>query len=369
MEVHLRQRWRAAQRIIEQLTVLHHRRQHELDERLAYAGQRLDGLRSLSRKLARARQHGLHGARRRVQQQLPVTVNELMHLLGDVSSVLSRSAAPPPIPTVRQLLDALEQLDDEFGELTLDDKCRYISVTTEPIALEGVELGRFEIRLYLDDLSSLSGPRPYEVLALDPNPPAGEDHVTHPHVSDNHLCEGEGASAIRFALERGALGEFFLLVHAALNTYNAESPYVSLDAWHGVACADCGDRIDSDDAYACHRCGDELCGSCAGRCECCDEAFCPNCGGTCAQCHEPACEKCLTTCPGCWRSICADCLEHDDLCPACRAEQDDEELPDEEQDPLPAEGAPTPAGSTAVFPAAADGPPSPAPPSPAIIPT
>ncbi|MFA9478931.1 hypothetical protein ACERK3_11590 [Phycisphaerales bacterium AB-hyl4] len=38
MEIHLRQRWRAAQRIVGQLTALHHRRQHELDERLAYAG-------------------------------------------------------------------------------------------------------------------------------------------------------------------------------------------------------------------------------------------------------------------------------------------------------------------------------------------
>ncbi|MFA9478246.1 hypothetical protein ACERK3_08045 [Phycisphaerales bacterium AB-hyl4] len=131
-------------------------------------------MRSLSRKLARARQHGLHGARRRVQQRLPVTVNELTHLLGEVSSALSRSATPPPVPTMRQLLDAFEQLDDEFGELTLDDKSKHVSVTTETIVLEGVELGRFEIRLYLDELSSLSGPRPYEVLALEPNPPAGD---------------------------------------------------------------------------------------------------------------------------------------------------------------------------------------------------
>ena len=58
--------------------------------------------------------------------------------------------------------------------------------------------GAFEIRLDWR-LSGLVHTA-YRVVALDPNPAAASDDVTHPHVQNEQLCEGEGRAAIRAAL-------------------------------------------------------------------------------------------------------------------------------------------------------------------------
>ena len=83
-----------------------------------------------------------------------------------------------------------------------------------------MNLGPFEIRL---DWGSLSDPNPYSVVALDPNSAASNDEVTHPHVKDEHLCEGEGHSAIRAALAECRLLDFFMLVSQVLHTYGQGS--------------------------------------------------------------------------------------------------------------------------------------------------
>jgi len=63
---------------------------------------------------------------------------------------------------------------------------------TEPIVLEGIDLGRFEIAL-----DAGSGPHhewaTYEATALDANPAVSDSEVTHPHVQAGQLCEGEVA--------------------------------------------------------------------------------------------------------------------------------------------------------------------------------
>jgi hypothetical protein len=56
--------------------------------------------------------------------------------------------------------------------------------------------------------------------------------VTHPHVLDDHLCEGEGRQAIHAALTAGRLVDFFHLVKGILETYNEDSPYEALSDWY-----------------------------------------------------------------------------------------------------------------------------------------
>ena len=71
-------------------------------------------------------------------------------------------------------------------------------VTTEPIELEGIALGRFEIRF---NWLTVADERPYRVVALDPNPASRSADTTHPHVQYERLCEGDGARAIHQALQ------------------------------------------------------------------------------------------------------------------------------------------------------------------------
>src|SRR5690606_20967014 len=107
------------------------------------------------------------------------------------------------------------------------DRAGRLSVTTEPITLEGVYLGPFRIELDVDDLAA-GECADYRVIALEPNPAASNCDVTHPHIQDEQLCEGEGRPLIRRALGEGRILDFFEFVASVLRAYNPESPYVSL---------------------------------------------------------------------------------------------------------------------------------------------
>jgi hypothetical protein len=119
-------------------------------------------------------------------------------------------------------------LYDEFENVEIDLKKHEISVTTEPITLEGIFLGPFQIQLVWEKLGNSS---PYSIKALDPHPAEANEDVTHPHVQDESLCEGEGRMAIQNSLREGRLGDFFLLVAQVLRTYGKGSAYIELNDW------------------------------------------------------------------------------------------------------------------------------------------
>jgi hypothetical protein len=202
-------------------------------------------------------------------------------------------------------------LDDEFEEVKIDVAGHTLAVTTDCIVLEEIELGRFEIRL---DWHGLGSPPAYRVVALDPHPPARRDDVTHPHVQDDTLCEGEGRVAIQAALAQCRLHDFFLLVSQTLHTYGRGSAYVELDNWFGASCTDCGGTMSPDDSYSCNRCGSELCEDCRASCAGCEESHCSECLSRCPGCEADFCGGCLEMCSGCKRSFCAGCLT---TCAAC----------------------------------------------------
>jgi hypothetical protein len=207
--------------------------------------------------------------------------------------------------SLRSVYEDLLALNTEFEEVDVDLRARKLSVTTGHIELEEVQLGRFQICLRWDQLGSST---PYEIIALDPLPAATSDSTTHPHVLSRVLCEGEGRSAIRAALEQGRLLDFFMLVRQVLETYNAASAYVQLSDWSGVECSDCGACFLAEDASSCRRCGSDLCSDCSRCCGSCSQTNCSGCSSCCVGCDTDYCGACLGSCSDCQESFCSECL-------------------------------------------------------------
>jgi hypothetical protein len=196
---------------------------------------------------------------------------------------------------------------------------------TDPVVLDDVALGSFEIKLFLERISQLGKDAPYRVVALDPNPAGSDSRVTHPHVSDEHLCEGDGHLMIRKALEQGRLCDFFTMVVGILNTYNPDSPYVPLSDWDGYSCYDCGYTMSREDSYYCERCENDFCSQCSSYCQICDTTICLGCAYACPICHNPVCSDCTTTCPECEQVLCNDCMDGREICEQCEEQRKEDE--------------------------------------------
>ena len=235
-----------------------------------------------------------------------------------------RPVAPPP--DLRHWIGEVRQLEAEFGSVDIRWREHILRAVTEPITLEGVELGPFAIEFKWDAI----GPsRAFEVVALEPNPPSGRSDVVHPHVDDRHLCAGDAAEPLRVALEQGRIADAFLLVQSVLANYNSQSAYVPLADWEGFVCAHCGTRGRSGSAGSCDACDSELCSDCSDSCASCSDTCCPGCLESCERCDDRCCRACLSAvagravCPEC-RTICPRCSTRivrddsdDDRCPAC----------------------------------------------------
>ncbi len=247
-------------------------------------------------------------------RQLDASIDELAH-------------APAARPaTALEIYDDLCALETEFAGLRIDLQARELAVTTEPIILEGVPLGAFEIVL---PWSESVGPQSYQVVALDPNPAATNEAVTHPHVSDDQLCEGEGQAAIRHALAAGRLFDFFTVVGRALATYNESSAYVPLRRWHGTECSQCGYVSDDDRTSSCERCECNLCDECGAGCGACGDWCCADCTASCNDCGDSHCGACLRRCSNCHDHFCEECVDHG-ICHCCRDAANDDGAEEED---------------------------------------
>ncbi|MCY2924924.1 MAG: hypothetical protein NT031_05710, partial [Planctomycetota bacterium] len=198
------------------------------------------------------------------------------------------------------ILADLRQVEEEFDGLRYDRGQKALSVTVGPVQLEGVYLGEFEIRLLVASMGQAGRSRgSYRIVAMDPNPAGCNPSVTHPHVSDERLCEGEASAPIRAALAEGRICDFFQLVNSVLTTYNASSPYVSLRDWNGRPCHDCGETMSESNSSSCTSCDNDLCDGCISFCRNCDESTCPECLELCSACGEKMCPSCKVECPEC----------------------------------------------------------------------
>jgi hypothetical protein len=248
------------------------------------------------------------------------------------------------VPKLGVILDELKALQGEFDDVAFNAEEGALCAVTEPITLEDTYLGPFRIALYIEKLKELYHKVPYYVIAIDPHPATKDEAITHPHVSNEILCEGDGAAAIRAALEEGRLCDFFVMVRGILTTYNPDSPYISLGDWDGVSCFDCGYVMDGESVYYCTHCDNAVCDQCSRVCTDCGEVVCAQCAGSCEICDRSLCPKCATTkCSECEAICCESCIT-DGLCPDCQKEKEQE---DEEQaetmDKTPTKDGPQPA--------------------------
>ena len=234
------------------------------------------------------------------------------------------------LPKLSCIFAELSQIDEELGEYQFDLKEKTISVITEPITLDDIPFGPFEIKLFIDQINKLYTDSPYRIIALEPNPAGTDSCVTHPHVSSEKLCEGDGVVSIRKAIEQGRLCDFFMMIVNILQTYNPDSPYVALDDWEGISCYDCGYTVAGDDCYYCECCDRDYCSSCSTYCQMCDTTLCLGCAYECPSCNEPVCQSCTAKCKDCEETYCKDCLTEDGLCQNC--EENRKENSDEEQE-------------------------------------
>ena len=194
----------------------------------------------------KARQRGWFAAARRIRGHLMRAIADFQEAMISWQRQLQQPTAA--VLTLRQLLQELASLDAEFSQVDYDLAPGTLAVVTEPIVLEDIDLGPFRIELQLGDRQHMFG---YQVIAIEPRAAAADDEVTHPHVRNGHLCEGEGTLPIRRALADGRLFDFFQIVQQILLTYNAGSAYIPLDDWNGVACVACGDSVSEDERTRC----------------------------------------------------------------------------------------------------------------------
>jgi hypothetical protein len=182
-----------------------------------------------------------------------------------------------------------------------------VNVLTSAIELEGIRLGAFKISLNWPRIGQGNA---YECQALEPCRPGDHDGVTHPHVLDNHLCEGEGAAPIKAALTTGRVYDFFVLARQILTTYNPASAHVPLDDWNGgMSCHGCGSRIDEDDYCCCDACDERFCNECSWMCNDCDRPICTDCSCICALCSQRYCDGCVSVDESTKQLVCNKCQE------------------------------------------------------------
>ena len=220
-------------------------------------------------RLQKSRQRGWQLAANRLQCDLRASIQRLQGELAASAALLLPAREDSPRASVADIQADLLALQEEFEQVTFSRRDRTLTVTTEPIELDEVYLGPFEIRLEWGQLTE-GQLCSYRVIAVDPQSAASNEGTTHPHVQNESVCEGDGRQPIHRALEQGRLLDFFVIVANLLRTYNDDSPYVSLADWFGVECTDCGMNVSDDERWTCERCGVSICGNCYVSCSRCD---------------------------------------------------------------------------------------------------
>ena len=241
------------------------------------------------------------------------TAEEMEKQLNEIKKTISEVAQLPFVKTSDVFLD-LMALRQEFNDIRFDAKRKILSVVSKQIQLEDLNLGCFRIELHLETLGTRGY---YEIIAVDPNQASSNDNVTHPHVQDDRMCEGDAQPTIKLALQQGRLLDFFQIVEQVLSTYNPNSAYVTIDQWEGTTCRHCGHTADPDETRECADCGAMICDSCVYCCCDCEDSFCGNCEATCGGCLDSICKSCVKTCQECDESFCSYCLTENERCNTC----------------------------------------------------
>ena len=325
---------RAANMLLQALYGLKQERVRQIQQKLEDFSYKCSDVTKDSRIFQRAIDRCWYPAAEKIRSRISRNLADFSHHFEQFKSTINTDdiKLPGPGDIVAELL----QIEQEFGELKFDLKAGTLSVITEPIELEGFYFGSFEIQLNINEIKRLHSESPYRIIALEPNPAGSDDNVTHPHVSLEKLCEGDGYIPIRKAIQQGRLSDFFMIVMQILQTYNPNSPYVALDDWEGTSCYDCGFTVSGDDCYYCEDCERDYCSQCSTYCQICDTTICLGCSFECPDCRKPVCSRCTAVCKECDETLCTDCVNEKGLCQTCedkRKDQENEEQNEESTEP------------------------------------
>ncbi len=224
------------------------------------------------------------------------------------------------IPSIKELFEEIKSLNSIFDSLNY--RRQVLSITTHPISLKDehnneISLGRFKIYIDLKiDPTKHGYERMIQVEALDPNPAAENEDITHPHVKENEPCLGEALDIIQNAFVEGRMESVFMILDSLLKTYNPGSPHVPIDEWNEhsrTECDRCGEKVDQDEITYCEICEHYCCGECCDHCDSCREYVCSECiVGKCVGCHQSICQSCFegrgSSCDGCQEVVCDNCI-------------------------------------------------------------
>lgn len=283
--------------------------------------ERLERLQAARARLALARSRSLALVVPGLVNELLAPAAQLVQFLNELAREQRATSAASPTP--RDWLAEVRQLDAEFGGVEVRWRDSILRVVTEPIELRDVELGPFAIEFAWDGVGDSPARNCFECVALEPNPASNREGITHPHVADGIACLGDATLPFEHAFADGRLADAFLILRSVLTTYNPQSPYVSLDEWHGHACSDCGYRSSGEDRSSCEACMDELCSSCCRYCSTCSGSRCNACLAPCDLCESDCCSACLESFAR--RRACRRCVAK---CSSCHARHPKDELSD-----------------------------------------
>ena len=285
------------------------------------------------RRACKAAAKGWHAAATTERQQLIDLLQSRHYYVSQVINNENGARMPNQAAamTVRAILQDLRQLQEEFDQLIIEPKRGSITMVTKSVILRDIRLGRFRLELYVDRLRDRRDVTAVDCVALDPNPASTSDDTTHPHVQNNVLCAGDATMPIQVALQEGRVCDAFLLINAVLHTYNESSPYISLDDWFGMACADCGYTTDEESIYRCENCEQHICDNCVGTCDGCDASFCQSCLEHTQ--NQYLCPACRTICPRCDDVVSASEVRELGMCRSCHEDREEQQqLGQEEQE-------------------------------------
>lgn len=232
-------------------------------------------------------------------------------LLGSLQRLVNEvpSRREEPLAGPGDVYRDLAALQAEHTGVEIDRQEKTVSVTTERIVLEGLDLGPFVIEWNWGRIGEEDELR---VIAKEAYSPSDREDITHPHVRDNLLCTGQAKMPLDRALHSGRLFDAFLIVRQVLQTYNPESAYITLDDWSSFRCYACGDSVPEDDHFHCETCDADLCGGCLRPCHRCGASSCSSCAATCSECDETVCTRCRPLVNGRRLKVCHTCHEEEE---------------------------------------------------------
>jgi hypothetical protein len=161
-------------------------------------------------RLEKARGHQLELVLPSLQQEILDQCEGLR--LAMIVARDSMTCSAPAVAAIGAFMEEVQQIEEDFDQVSIDWKKKIVIATTEPITLRDVYLGPFAIHFCWERLLHQADVACFDVVALEPRPPVANGHVTHPHVKDRSLCAGDASVPIRKALDQGRLADAFCLI-------------------------------------------------------------------------------------------------------------------------------------------------------------